>query len=151
MIHNKFYPWLSMFRLGRMLSYRNVLILILLWYTIWQKQNSTTSLKGHQKKNSWEKMTFIRFLIFFNFSGVQKIHFLFNETKVFVVNWLKLHYKLQHLFCAPSIINENTKKCAVPLCYQWPLAQRFPAACTDSIGQSSVYLSLLDIHGSQPR
>ncbi len=35
-----------------------------------------------------------------------KIHFLFNETKVSVVNWLKWHYKLQHLFCGA-------------LCNQW--------------------------------
>ena len=46
--------------------------------------------------------------------SVQKIHFLFNETKVSVVNWLKWHYKLQYLFCGALYNWQKCKKRAVP-------------------------------------
>jgi hypothetical protein len=45
-----------------------------------------------------------------NLSGVFKDTFLFNETKVFVVNWLQC-YKLNTFLVAPSTISENVKMC----------------------------------------
>jgi hypothetical protein len=50
-----------------------------------------------------------------NLSVVSKIHFLPNETKVFVVHGLKWHYKLHHLFCAALYNNWKSKKRACPL------------------------------------
>ncbi len=45
-----------------------------------------------------------------NLSGVFKDTVLFNETKVFVVNWLQC-YKLSTILVAPFKINENAKMC----------------------------------------
>ncbi len=46
--------------------------------------------------------------------SVQKIHFLFNEVKVPVLNWLKWNYKLQYLFCGALFNWQKFNKRAVP-------------------------------------
>ncbi len=59
--------------------------------------------------------------------------FLYNETKVFVVNCLKLHLKLQCLFCGALYNQSKCNKCAVPLltCLQTPdiVTQMTKQAC----------------------
>jgi len=55
------------------------------------------------------------FFLVWTYLFCSKIHFWFNDTKVFVVNWLKLHYKLQHLFSGALYNQSKCKKCAVPL------------------------------------
>ncbi len=49
-----------------------------------------------------------------NLSVLFKNTFLFNETKVFVINWLKRHDKFQHLFCGALYNKWKCKRRAVP-------------------------------------
>ncbi len=56
-------------------------------------------------------MSINRFFLIWTYLFCSKIHFSFSETKVFVVNWLKLHCELQHDFCGALY---NQSKCAVP-------------------------------------
>ncbi len=44
---------------------------------------------------------------------------MFNETKVLLVNWLKWHNKLQHLFCGALYNQSKWKKCAVPVTFNY--------------------------------
>jgi hypothetical protein len=59
-------------------------------------------------------MSINRFLIVWTSPQSSKMHVLFNEN-VFVINWLKSHYKLQHLFCGTLNNPWKCKKLAVPL------------------------------------
>ncbi len=64
-------------------------------------------------------MSINRFNIYWTSLYCSKINFLFNDTKVFVVNWLKWHYQLQHLFCAALYNERKYKKCSIekaPIC-----------------------------------
>ncbi len=66
--------------------------------------------KGHQKNIIMtDIMSINRFYIVWNSLLCSKIYYLYNETKVLVVNWLKWHYKLQHLFCGALYYIENAK------------------------------------------
>ncbi len=72
--------------------------------------------KDHQKNIFMTiKMSIQRFFIVWTASARFKNTFLFNETKVLVVNGLTWHYKLQHLFCCALYNQWKCKKRAVPL------------------------------------
>jgi hypothetical protein len=60
-------------------------------------------------------MSLDRVFLAWNSLQCSKIHFLFNEAYIYVANWLKWHYKLQHLFCGALYNQWKCKKCAVPL------------------------------------
>ncbi len=60
-------------------------------------------------------MSICRVFLAWNSLYCSKIHFLFNETKVSVVNWIKWHYKLQRHFCGALYNQWICKKCAVPI------------------------------------
>ncbi len=83
--------------------------------------NTNISLNGAAQKMSSEInlatkiMSINRFNIFWTSLYCSKIHFLFNKTKVFVVNWPKWHYKLQHLVCGAIYNQWKCKKHAFPL------------------------------------
>ncbi len=68
--------------------------------------NTNTSIWGEALKRPSEfffsrqkSCQLIDFFLLEPLCSVQKYTFLFNEKKVFVINWLKRHCKLQHLFC----------------------------------------------------
>jgi hypothetical protein len=71
------------------------------------------------------------FFLFELLSAAQKTHILFNETKVFAVNWFKLHYKLQHLFCGALYKPSKCKKRAVPF-----------KKCFDALKENKSFLPL---------
>ena len=77
-------------------------------YSQWNSaslRSTNISIKGAALKRSTEFfsmakiMSIKRACLAETLWSVQKIHFLFNKTKVYVVNWLTWHYKLQYLFC----------------------------------------------------
>ncbi len=74
------------------------------------------SLQGATLKRSSKKMSVSKQISYFvNLSVLFKNTFLFNGTKVFVVNWLKWHNKLQHLLCGAFCNQWKWKKSVVPL------------------------------------
>jgi len=101
-------------------------------------------------------MSINRVFLAWNSLYYSQLHFLFNETKVSIVNWLKWPYKLQHLFRGTLYNQWDYKKHTAPLTFSldirptdfWP--NDTVSKCQEGVGQAQARPGRLNPSPNRP-